>query len=237
MTSADASRLLRENLLADTTILLAGASRADGEVGGPFVAAVREACSGLGARVGACAPSVYDGEDAPLEAGVEQALERLGALDVLVIDAASLFAAAGAHAAGTPHADESPGRAAGRAGAVADAGAAARAMLVGSLQASWNITQAVADRAFLAPGRPGRIVYLAPAPGAGRDAEAARAGLENLARTLSIEWARYAITPVTIAPGEDTAAGEVAALTAYLASPAGAYFSGCLLDLRGPGSA
>jgi hypothetical protein len=27
----------------------------------------------------------------------------------------------------------------------------------------------------------------------------------------------------------------VAALTAYLASHAGAYFSGCLLDLRGPG--
>jgi len=28
-------------------------------------------------------------------------------------------------------------------------------------------------------------------------------------------------------------AGELAALAAYLASPAGAYFSGCLLDLRG----
>ncbi len=42
-----------------------------------------------------------------------------------------------------------------------------------------------------------------------------------------------AITAVTIAPGAATTAGEVAALTAYLASPAGAYFSGCLLDLRG----
>ena len=83
-----------------------------------------------------------------------------------------------------------------------------------------------------------RIVYLAPAPGAdrsevGQQADAARAGLENLARTLSIEWARHEITLVTIAPGDTTAAGEVAALTAYLASPAGAYFSGCLLDLRG----
>jgi hypothetical protein len=38
---------------------------------------------------------------------------------------------------------------------------------------------------------------------------------------------------VTIAPGTETGAGEVAALSAYLASPAGAYFSGCLLDLRG----
>ena len=39
---------------------------------------------------------------------------------------------------------------------------------------------------------------------------------------------------VAIAPGEGTPAGEVAALCAYLASPAGAYFSGCLLDLRAP---
>jgi NAD(P)-dependent dehydrogenase (short-subunit alcohol dehydrogenase family) len=77
-------------------------------------------------------------------------------------------------------------------------------------------------------------VYLAPSPAAGPQADAARAGLENLGRTLSTEWARYGITLVTIAPGETTATGEVAALCAYLASPAGAYFSGCLLDLRGP---
>ena len=73
-----------------------------------------------------------------------------------------------------------------------------------------------------------------PRPDAGEHAPAACAGLENLARTLSIEWARHGITTVTIAPGAETPAGEVAALTAYLASPAGAYFSGCLLDLRGP---
>ncbi|HXO18740.1 MAG TPA: hypothetical protein VOA87_02320, partial [Thermoanaerobaculia bacterium] len=80
----------------------------------------------------------------------------------------------------------------------------------------------------------GRIVYLAPAADTGEHAGAARAGLENLARTLSVEWARHAITAVTIAPGSATTAGEVARLVAYLASPAGAYFSGCLLDLRGP---
>jgi NAD(P)-dependent dehydrogenase (short-subunit alcohol dehydrogenase family) len=212
MTRADASRLLRENLLADSTILVAGAAGAGdaGAVGGPFAAAVRELCSGLGASVGACAPSAYDGEDAELEARVERVLEDLGALEVLVIDAASLFQAAGG------------------------AQAVERAMLMGALQASWNITHAVANRAFLAPERPGRIVYLAPAPDAGLHAEAARAGLENLARTLSIEWARHAVTPVAIAPGERTPPGEVAALTAYLASPAGAYFSGCQLDMRGP---
>jgi NAD(P)-dependent dehydrogenase (short-subunit alcohol dehydrogenase family) len=80
----------------------------------------------------------------------------------------------------------------------------------------------------------GRLVYLAPPSSvAAEHADAARAGLENLARTLSIEWARHGVTAVAIAPGEASAA-EIAALSAYLASPAGAYFSGCLLDLRGP---
>ncbi len=82
-------------------------------------------------------------------------------------------------------------------------------------------------------GAAGGRVVSTPAPDAGEYATAARAGLENLARTLSIEWARCGIATVAIAPGESTAASEVAALVAYLASPAGAYFSGCLLDLRG----
>jgi NAD(P)-dependent dehydrogenase (short-subunit alcohol dehydrogenase family) len=102
------------------------------------------------------------------------------------------------------------------------------------VDAAWNATRAVVNGAFLPAAAGGRIVYLAPAPNGGEHAPAAGAGLENLARTLSIEWARHGITTVTIAPGVQTPAGEVAALTAYLASPAGAYFSGCLLDLRGP---
>jgi len=106
--------------------------------------------------------------------------------------------------------------------------------LHGCLVGAWDATRAVVNGAFLHGGRGGRIVYLAPSPAAGPQADAARAGLENLGRTLSTEWARYGITVATIAPGDATPAGEVAALCAYLASPAGAYFSGCLLDLRGP---
>jgi len=101
------------------------------------------------------------------------------------------------------------------------------------LEGAWEATAAVVNGAFLPAARGGRIVYLAPPPGAGEQAEAARAGLENLARTLSIEWARHEITIVTIALGDATTPGEAAALTAFLASPAGAYFSGCQLDLRG----
>ena len=96
------------------------------------------------------------------------------------------------------------------------------------------MTRAVVNVAFLPREEGGRIVYLAPRPLSGAHAGAARAGLENLARTLSIEWARHAITAVAIAPGDRTTDDVLAALTAYLASPAGGYFSGCLLDLRGP---
>jgi hypothetical protein len=96
-----------------------------------------------------------------------------------------------------------------------------------ALDGAWDAIQpAVAGP--LAGG--GLIVLLAPPPGDAH-AEAARAGLENMARTLSIEWARLGIRPVAVLPGAATAAGEVAELVAFLASPAGAYYSGCVFDL------
>lgn len=73
----------------------------------------------------------------------------------------------------------------------------------------------------------GKIVLLAPPPGSAH-AEAARAGLENLARTTSIEWARRGTRIVTLLGGDE---GQVAEMTAYLASPAGDYFSGTALTL------
>jgi NAD(P)-dependent dehydrogenase (short-subunit alcohol dehydrogenase family) len=218
MSRADASRLLREDLLAGVAILVARGGATGTERS--YATAVEELCGELGARVASCAAGGGRGgeeQDVALERSLDAARGQLGEIDMLVVDAAALFAAAAAEPA-------------------ADAGE--REMLIGCMQASWNITRILVTSAFLARTggeRGGRIVYIAPAPDAGAHAEAARAGLENLARTLSIEWARYAITPVTIAPATATPAGEVAALAAYLASPAGAYFSGCMLDLRGPG--
>lgn len=78
------------------------------------------------------------------------------------------------------------------------------------------------------------IVLIAPPPGDAH-AEAARAGLENMARTLSIEWARRMIRPVAITPGRTTSPAEIAELVAFLASPAGAYYSGCRFDLGAAG--
>lgn len=178
---------------------------------GMLGAAVSDVCAALGARVSSCRPEAA--EEAALDAAVVAVMGETGGIDLLAVDGAGLFAHALSQGGG---------------GHVA---------LRACMDAAWNATRAVINGAFLPvdrspPAR--RVIYLAPAADAGEYAPAACAGLENLARTLSIEWARHGITTVTIAPGVETSAGEVAALTAYLASPAGAYFSGCLLDLRGP---
>ena len=97
---------------------------------------------------------------------------------------------------------------------------------------AWTATRAVANAAWIEPqAAGGKVVLVAPAPDAGPHAAAARAALENLARTLSIEWSRYGIRITTITPGRTTGVAEVAALVAYLVSPAGDYFTGCRLDL------
>jgi citronellol/citronellal dehydrogenase len=228
MSTIDASKLLRPGLLDGVSIVLAGAPVA-GEAGESPGAAIRTACTELGARVSDCplAPNPSpELEEAALEDAVDRVLADAGSVQLLVVDGPSLFAAGAAPI---------PAPAGGRSGPGGPEGA--RAALRACLDASWNVTRAVANRAFLPGDRGGRIVYIAPAPDGSEHADAARAGLENLARTLSIEWARHGITAVTIAARAGGAAGagagQVAALTAYLASPAGAYFSGCLLDLRG----
>jgi NAD(P)-dependent dehydrogenase (short-subunit alcohol dehydrogenase family) len=215
MSAAEANGLLRPGLLEDVSLLLAGATAMPAERAlGPAAA---RACAALGARVRTCEPDAS--EEASLDVAVRAAMREMGGIDVLAVDAAALFA----HGLAL----DGSGHAALRAG----------------LDATWNATRAVVNHAFLAGGEPvaganaaasgGRVVYLAPAPDAGEHAAAACASLENLARTLSTEWARHGVTIVTVAPGASTTASEVAALVAYLASPAGAYFSGCLLDLRG----
>ncbi len=225
--TSNPSELLRPGLLEGVSLLLAGVSGDAGAACGGLGAAVSAACLGLGARVFECPLDVDRSLDLD-EARIEQAIDRLladaGGFQLLVFDGASLFARAGG---------DGPGG-----GGTAGGGTAGgRTALQACLDASWNVTRVLANRAFLPDARGGRIVYLAPPPDVGEHADAARAGLENLARTLSIEWARHGITAVAIVPGAGAPpaamAGEVAALAAYLASPAGAYFSGCLLDLRG----
>jgi len=102
-----------------------------------------------------------------------------------------------------------------------------------ALAAGWPAIRAVAAGALIPAQAGGRNVLVAPAAGAGRFVEATRSGLENLARTLSTEWARYRITTTMLAPGPETADEDLATLVAFLFSPGGAYFSGCRLELDG----
>lgn len=116
------------------------------------------------------------------------------------------------------------------AGAFAAAGGASVEAVRAALDGAWLAVRPLANVAWIGPGRPGRVVLLAPRPGDAH-AAAARAGLENLARTLSIEWARHGIRIVTILPGAASAAQDVAQLCAFLASPAGDYHSGSVLAM------
>jgi NAD(P)-dependent dehydrogenase (short-subunit alcohol dehydrogenase family) len=103
--------------------------------------------------------------------------------------------------------------------------------LVRMTQDAWEAVREVAVGALLEAEGWGKIVLVAPRAGAGPYAEAARAALENLSRTLSVEWARHEVTVVTIAPGRRTDDDELAELVCFLCSPAGAYLSGCRLTL------
>lgn len=97
------------------------------------------------------------------------------------------------------------------------------------LDGAWSAVRAVAVDGFIPRGQGGRILFIAPG------GTAAAAALENLSRTLSVEWARHTITAVTLALDSDTEPEHLATVVAYLLSLAGAYFSGARLDLNSLG--
>jgi NAD(P)-dependent dehydrogenase (short-subunit alcohol dehydrogenase family) len=164
-------------------------------------AAERERAAALGARV-----VTVDGDLADEDA-VAIAVGALGPIDVLVVDAASEFAEAGGGMPGLRRAVDD----------------------------GWNVVRAVVNAGWTAEGegaegvaaRGGKVVLLAPAADAGEHANAVGAALENAARTLSIEWARFGARITAIRPRHGAAADERAELVAFLASPAGDYFTGC----------
>jgi citronellol/citronellal dehydrogenase len=130
-----------------------------------------------------------------------------------------------------------------------------------NLEGTWLMTHAVATKAMI-PGGGGKVISVTLSPHHGlpgmAHSSAARAAVENLMRVLSIEWARFNIRLTAIATGhfetdaiqkypEPVRAGvartvplqrmgqpiEQAWLVAYLASPAGDYYSGAVFTLDG----
>lgn len=160
----------------------------------------RERAAALGARV-----VTVDGDLADEDA-VAVAVGALGHIDVLVVDAASAFADAGGGMAGLRRAVDD----------------------------GWNVVRAVVNASWVAEGDQdggtaggGKVVFLAPATDAGEHANAVGAALENAARTLSVEWARFGVRITAVRPREGASDDERAELVAFLASPAGDYFTGC----------
>jgi citronellol/citronellal dehydrogenase len=131
-----------------------------------------------------------------------------------------------------------------------------------NVQGTWQMTHAAATKAFI-PQRGGKVVSITVSPHMGFPGMvhtgAARAAVENMMRTLSVEWARFGVRLVAVAVGQfdtetlrtkypkavvDNVAGtvpagrlgteeEMAWLVAYLASPAGDFYSGCVITIDG----
>jgi len=73
-----------------------------------------------------------------------------------------------------------------------------------NVQGTWQMTHAAATKAFI-PQRSGKVISITLSPHQGMPgmahSGAARAAVENMMRTLSIEWARFGIKTVALAAG------------------------------------
>src|SRR3954464_10878073 len=130
-----------------------------------------------------------------------------------------------------------------------------------NLIGTWLMSHAVATKSMI-PNEGGKIISVTLSPHHGlpgmAHSSAARAAVENLMRVLSIEWARFNIRTTAIASGhfrtdalkkypqpvQDSVARTVpvqrlgeaeeqAWLVAFLASPAGDYYSGDVVTVDG----
>ena len=172
------------------------------------------------------------------DALIDLALEAHGRIDVLVNNAGGQFTA--------PAEEITP-----------NGWAAVRRL---NLDAPWYLTQQVGIRSMI-PNRGGRIVSVVLCPTRGIPgmvhSSAARSGTEAVARVLSVEWGRYGIGVVCVAPGWIATEGmkqygddldelaklvpmgrmgtaeEVADAIAFLASPAASYITGITLVIDG----
>jgi citronellol/citronellal dehydrogenase len=178
-------------------------------------------------------------EEDQVAALVEGTLARHGRIDILVNNAGGQFLA--------PAEDITP--------------KGFRTVVRLNLEGTWLMTHAVATKAFIPSGRGGRVISVTLTPHTGlpgmAHSSAARAAVENLMKVLAIEWARYKINLVAVAPGvvdtdtfrtkyppevvdfwaANTLAGrlvapeEVARTIAFLASPGGDSISGSVINV------
>jgi citronellol/citronellal dehydrogenase len=179
-------------------------------------------------------------DDEAVDALMDGVLERHGRIDLLVNNAGGQFL--------------SPAE------AISPKGF--RTVIELNVQGTWQMTHAAATKAFI-PQQAGKVVSITVSPHMGFPGMvhtgAARAAVENMMRTLSVEWARFNVKTVAVAVGQfdtetlrtkypkavvENVAGtvplgrlgtedEMAWLIAYLASPAGDFYSGTVITIDG----
>jgi citronellol/citronellal dehydrogenase len=249
------SRILAPGLLEGQVCVVSGAGTGLGRATANELAALGATVVGCGRRAEPLAEMAEEVaaaggkvETEPMDIRDDEAVERLfdgvierhGRLDLLVNNAGGQFL--------------SPAE------AITPKGF--RTVIELNVQGTWQMTHAAATKAFI-PQNGGKVISLTVSPHQGFPGMvhtgAARAAVENMMRTLSVEWARFQIKTVAIAVGQfdtetlrtkypravvDNVAStvplgrlgtedEMAWLIAFLASPAGDFFSGCVLTIDG----
>jgi citronellol/citronellal dehydrogenase len=249
------SRIFRDGLLDGQVCLVSGAGSGLGRetalelarLGAIVVGCGRrpdplretaDLAAGLGGSFEHEAMDIRD-EDA-VERLVDGVLERHGRLDVLVNNAGGQFLA--------PAESISP--------------KGFRTVTELNVQGTWLMTHAAATKAFI-PQRGGKVLSVTLSPHHGMPgmvhSGAARAAVENMMRTLAVEWARFGVRTCALAAGQFMTetmmtkypqavvdnlersiplgragrAEEIAWLVAYLASPAGDFVSGTTITIDG----
>jgi citronellol/citronellal dehydrogenase len=247
------SRIFRADLLHEQVVIVTGGGTGLGRATaielaalGAHVVVVGRRLEPLEETVGLCREGGASAEQCDIrhedqvDAMVDRVLERHGRVDTLVNNAGGQYM--------TPAEDITP--------------KGFRTVVGLNLEGTWLMTHAVATKAMIPESRGGKIISVTLSPHHGlpgmAHSSAARAGVENLMRVLSIEWARFGIRTTALAAGhfatdalkkypkpvyEGVArtvplqrlgeAEEHAWLVAYLASPAGDYYSGAVITLDG----
>jgi citronellol/citronellal dehydrogenase len=255
MSESVGSRIFREGLLDGRVCLVSGAGSGLGRETALELCRLGAAVVGCGRRSeplaetaqlaaglpGSFAHEAVDiREEEPVGRLLDGVLERHGRLDVLVNNAGGQFLA--------PAETISP--------------KGFRTVIELNVQGTWLMTHAAATKAFIPQGG-GKVLSVTLSPHNGMPgmvhSGAARAAVENMMRTLAVEWARFGIRTCALAAGQFATetlltkypqvvvdnlersipigragrAEEMAWLVAYLASPAGDFVSGTTITIDG----